>query len=100
MALLQPLAPRPMYPDAEDLAEIRDWPNPDWRGLLTFVRALWEYAEHGGYSCRGSTYRLSTAGWSGNEEIVEAMGENAEFWRDCFVSQERGGHYTFRVPTR
>lgn len=89
------------YPDEQELAKIRDWPWKDYEGLMTFVRERWKYAEYGYWRQRGHLYRLSTGGWSGNEDIIEALDHNLMFESLCWVSSRRGGRHTFdlrRVP--
>jgi len=45
------------------------------------------------------TLRLSTGGWSGNEEIIAAIKENfpLSLFYLCMVQWRVGGHYTFKV---
>lgn len=89
------------YPTDQELARIRDWPidNEGEIGrLLTFVRELWRYADAGYWRQRGRTYRISTAGWSGNESIIGALQGNRLFWLLCWQSSRRGGHYVFHIP--
>lgn len=85
------------YPHETDIEKIKSWDYRDLTGLLTFVESIWAYAEWG-WRRRGRTYRVSTAGWSGNEEIIGALKENFMFWSVCWQSSRRGGHYVFKVP--
>jgi hypothetical protein len=39
--------------------------------------------------------RLSTGGWSGNEDIIQALRENEWFWTFFWQEERRGGHYVF-----
>lgn len=89
------------YPTDETLANIRHW-DTDHRGLMEFVRENWAYADCGywtqitddtGYTL----YSISTAGWSGNEMIVEELQHNHWFWMSAWEQSRRGGHYTFKV---
>lgn len=50
-----------------------------------------------GYHLDDDTLVLSTLGWRGNEEIIEAMGQNFSFWSLAWMKTERGGHYTFTL---
>ncbi len=86
------------YPEQEDLDEIKTWaPEKGFHELLEVVKSIW-WTPEWGFSRRGNRYDISTGGWSGNEEIIEAMQENFIFWSMCWVSTRRGGHYVFKVP--
>jgi len=84
------------YPDEEELKTIREWDFKDFYGLLEFVKPIWKYSDMG-YFDKGSDKRwhLSTGGWSGNEDIISAMMDNAMFWNCHWWSSRRGGHYIF-----
>lgn len=62
------------------------------------MHSLWKYADAGYWRQRGRTYRISTAGWSGNESIIGVLQENRLFWILCWQRSRRGGHYVFRIP--
>lgn len=67
-------------------------------GLMDYIEERW-WAGDAGYFRRGRKYLyLSTAGWSGNEEIIGALMKNTMFWMCCWVSSKRGGHYVFEIP--
>ena len=83
------------YPTQECLEEIRDWPYGDYKGLLDKVHDIWKYAEDGYWRQDGYKYYISTAGWSGNEEIIGALRSNTIFWGICWEQSRRGGHYIF-----
>jgi hypothetical protein len=38
-----------------------------------------------------------TQGWSGNEDIMEALIKNKWFWMAFWKKSERGGHYYFEI---
>lgn len=42
-------------------------------------------------------YSISTGGWSGCEDVMEALRQNFIFWALNWVSHYRGGHYTFEI---
>jgi len=96
------------YPTVEELAEIADWDYlKGARGWFAHIMSKWKYAADGYW--HESTfvdgmdpepehvYGISTAGWSGNEDILGAMKENRMLWMTTWYSSRRGGHYEFRV---
>jgi hypothetical protein len=89
------------YPTEDELQTITDWNFEDgWNELMTYIKSLWKYADWG-YSEETKDnlirYRISTCGWSGNEEIISAMKENYMFWNMCWAQSRRGGHYIFEI---
>jgi hypothetical protein len=86
------------YPEEHELKAIREWPRTDLPGLLDYVRERWAYADCGYFEQDGRAYNISTAGWSGNEDIIGALQENRSFWVLCWQSSKRGGHYQFEIP--
>ena len=88
------------YPSEAALEKIKVWPigdKFDWHPLMEYVESEW-WAADWGWHRMGNTYRVSTGGWSGNEELISAMQANYMFWSMCWVSSRRGGHFVFRVP--
>jgi len=85
------------YPDEEELKKIETWDWHDPFGLLEFVYKRWKYADSGYWSQDGSLYSISTAGWSGNEDLIAALERNTFFWMFNWMSSRRGGHYEFEV---
>jgi len=96
------------YPTDEELEAIRSWDitAQPITGLLDLIHQCWHWADgpgwHG-YDLTGKKVlklELSTGGWSGNEEIINALQENFMFWNLYWVSSHRGGHYYFRIPLK
>lgn len=87
-----------MYPTEEELRIISEWSYYDFKGLMDYVKERWEYADDGYWKQDGNRYYLSTAGWSGNEDIIQALKKNFMFWNMCWYSSKRGGHYEFELP--
>ena len=85
------------YPDEEELKKIETWDWHDPSGLLEFVHDRWKYADRGYWSQDGNLYSISTAGWSGNEDLLAALERNTFFWMFNWMSSRRGGHYEFEV---
>jgi hypothetical protein len=89
------------YPTEEALNKIADWSYRDIQGLIDFVSELWRFKEYS--KVEANVWSLSTGGWSGNEDIIKALGNNRVFWLFCWESSQRGGHYVFdlsRVPKK
>ena len=82
------------YPTDKELERIEKWLHQE-RGLIDFVRSLWEYADVGYFVLDGNKLELHTGGWSGNEDIIEALKSNFIFWNVTWRKSERGGHYYF-----
>ena len=88
------------YPEEHELQTIREWQD-DYLALMTYIYERWKYADWGwrepdaDHEC----YHISTAGWSGNESLIEAMEANRMFWLMTWQSSRRGGHYEFKVRT-
>lgn len=98
------------YPDAADLERIRSWEPEDPRDWFAYIQSVGKYwPDQGwGWSEEETTddwdkpvrrYRISTGGWSGNEEIIGAMSANFIMWHRSWESTRRGGHYVFDIPS-
>lgn len=87
------------YPDDDFLFTIQEWPiqsMDDCRKLLDYAIQGWRWKDS--YTdIDGDRYVLSTGGWSGNEDIVDALRENWMFWQLCWFSSRRGGRFVFDV---
>ena len=105
------------YPTPEELDSITWWRsgygptgNPSFRDLMEYIEERWKWADAGYWTWtkgadpassdstkKSIAFRISTGGWSGNEDIIQAMESNIVFWATCWVSSRRGGHYEFEV---
>jgi len=85
------------YPTDGALERVKEWSAMDLEGLFDFMRILWKHPEHftGG---EAGVYEISTGGWSGNEDVLAALAENAVAWTMTFAAMRRGGHYIFVMP--
>jgi hypothetical protein len=83
------------YPSCEDIYKIIEWPDNDVMGLIEFIQSIWHWPDMA--SLDGDKFELHTGGWSGNEEIVDAL-MGTMFWMMCWESSRRGGHYYFEIP--
>ena len=89
------------YPTQETLNLISVWDYKNIEKLFKFIKDIWTYKSY----IFNEEYRwtLSTAGWSGNEDIIEALRKNRMVWLLTWESSRRGGHYIFdlsRAPKR
>lgn len=87
------------YPTDEELDRIAKWPvigTDDLRALFDYVRSLWWMPEWGWKEADGK-FNISTGGWSGNEDIIDALQQNFMFWGLCWLSSKRGGHFEFEL---
>lgn len=96
------------YPTDAQLRRIVGWPYTDPAGWLAFARSIWWSADWGWHVYDGiddfgmpiTVHLVSTAGLSGNAEVLDAMESNLSLWGMTWYSHRRGGHYEFRVPRR
>jgi len=88
------------YPSEEDLKIIEKWDDlSDPKGWFDFIRDVWDCPEYGWdvkESDRFITYKMSTGGWSGNEDIVSAMSKSI-MWPFTWEQSSRGGHFVFQI---
>ena len=96
------------YPTEEALQIVESWHWSDPKGWFDFIRNIWhlqsgytwcEDEEDHEYRENKTVYRykISTAGWSGNESIIRAMQKNDMMWTLNWVQSRRGGHYIFEL---
>jgi len=88
------------YPTEEELEKIRVWDYMDMPTLFEYIESLWTYDDPYFRKERlkdGYVYHISTAGWSGNEDIISALSCNLMVWSLTWQSSRRGGHYEFIV---
>lgn len=82
------------YPEDHELDKIKSWPYDDPLGLIWYIEDLWKYEEY--FSFDDNNLELHTGGWSGNEDIIEAL-QSTMFWKFYWVISRRGGHYFFKL---
>lgn len=84
------------YPTEDELNIVRSFPikldNLD--AMMGLVESIWHWPEYVGKNEQG-LWVVSTGGWSGNEDIIRALGENTMFWTLYWIQSRRGGHYIF-----
>jgi hypothetical protein len=103
------------YPTEDSLDYISNYNFFDnYNDLLQQIKEIWVYSDRGYWNqvttstpcvsvfnqpeIKTTTYyKISTAGWSGNEMIIMALKRNHIFWNSSWLSSRRGGHYEFEV---
>ena len=89
------------YPSDEILAYIAKWEPAiefDFKPLMDLIGRIWAYPDCFYADPYNRTYALLTAGWSGNEDIIQALRNNLLFWTMCWMSSHRGGKHVFVLP--
>src|SRR3990172_6948334 len=94
------------YHTEKELKEIQNWNVKDAHNLIDRLRDMWEYKnyfieswglDHIHKERPVLMLELHTGGWSGNEDVIEALQKNKIFWMMWWWKEERGGHYYFDV---
>lgn len=93
------------YPTEEALQYIRLYPyNYSQIDLMAFAIKLWSYPDFVDISIEKGwdgkdvqVVKMSTGGWSGNEDVIRALKENTVWWYTNWFSSKRGGHYVFKL---
>jgi len=96
------------YPTDRELAIIRRWDTIKYRipDLLEYIKSVWWMPDWGFklYKGRDHLFRkacmkleLHTGGWSGNEEVIEALKRNFLFWSMHWRKHIAGGHFWFEI---
>jgi hypothetical protein len=96
------------YPTDDALTIIKLWHWDDFKGWFKFIENIWHlrswgwseglFPEENGFDIKDKQryqYHISTAGWSGNEDIIRSMEKNDMMWSLAWVQSRRGGHYIF-----
>lgn len=89
------------YPTRTELQAIQEWNilEKPVKDLLDYIKDLW-WMPGWGFSLKGKRVlrlELHTGGWSGNENIIDALKHNYLFWSLNWERSRRGGHYWFRI---
>jgi len=92
------------YPSEVVLKEMREFDvfKRDIDELIELIRNEWEFADCGYFTYKRKyrgirLLKISTGGWSGNEEIIDALRSNFIFWSSLWYTHRTGGHYSFRI---
>lgn len=94
--MTHPTFDRDGYPTDETLAYIKNWNDlENVQGWMDFCLD----AMHDVYARvdrRENMVYIATGGWSGNEDVINAMSQNI-LWRLCWRMSVIGGAYILRV---
>ena len=89
------------YPDEQSLEQIANWDlgTKDIYGLLDLIKENTNWADRqiGVKGKRVISFAYHTGGWSGNEDVIEALGRNVFFWSLFWYKSKRGGHFYFKI---
>lgn len=86
------------YPTQETLDAIKAYPifrANDCETLLTLIQPIWTFSDYMVKDAVTGYWFASTGGWSGNEDIISALVDNALFWPLFWLQTRAGGHYVF-----
>lgn len=101
------------YPEDEQLQRVTAWSptwdkagkKPHYDAWFEFIKSLWWMPDWGWREYEGfdedepvRIFHISTGGWSGNEDLIDAMSDNFICWSQTFSVHRTGGHYEFRIP--
>jgi hypothetical protein len=91
------------YPTEETERLVREFEG-DARELLASLREVWMHPtywdEEDGVDILDRPvhrYHVSTAGWSGNESLIDALRNHWIFWMRFWVEERVGGHFIFEI---
>ena len=86
------------YPEAKDLQKIREWDAI--RCAFELIKFIESISWCDAVKIKGKRVwqvEFHTWGWSGNEDIIDALQENEMFFTLYWLKTCRGGHYYFKV---
>jgi len=87
------------YPDEKTLKKIEsfDISKDSVIDLISLLEEHWIWASY--IACKGKKIirlELHTGGWSGHEDMINAL-QKSSFWICFWEKSIRGGHYYFRI---
>jgi hypothetical protein len=80
------------YPEEHELVAL-SMMGVDWETTVDYLKRLWRWDNY--IFVNQDEMSLSTGGWSGHEEIIEAL-KKSTWWKMYWYSSRRGGHYIFK----
>jgi hypothetical protein len=92
------------FPTEESLLFLREYKTEQpFKDIIELIRYLWHYADWGFVLHRKykgkQKLELHTGGWSGNEEIIQAILSNIYLthFHMKYYMWKTGGHYYFEI---
>lgn len=89
------------YPDEVSLKAIKEWDvlKKGVKGLLDLIQenTNWPDRQISITGKRILRFEYHTGGWSGNEDVIDALRQNFLFWSLFWKKSISGGHYYFRI---
>lgn len=91
------------YPDSAELTAIKKWKpvghwvgSTPWLPILELCDQAWNH-DMGKVVRNGTEVTFITGGWSGNEDIIGALGDNLSAYSLLWLESHRGGKHIFGV---
>ncbi len=85
------------YPVAGAANAVEQWPYQEMDALFEHLESIWPY--YGRFEKRADgTWEIATGGWSGCEELIDALMSNMMIRACAWQLSKRGGYYEFKVP--
>ena len=94
------------YPTEEELQTIKTWDlsKNDVHKFFLYLQENWWMADWGFKIDESDeeyiTIEMHTGGWSGNEDVIQALKEHFIFWSMYWHTHTRGGHYYFQIKRK
>jgi len=89
------------YPEKKELQFIRefDLTKNSPAVLIEYMRERWRWPDYLSIQSTGNGFwvEMHTGGWSGNEEMIEALQANCLFFPLYWKKTMAGGHYYFKI---
>ena len=83
------------YPSEKELVKISNWNVTDPEGLFKYIQERWYYPNYVTISDNGEKWEFITGGWSGNEELINALRQNIILWMKHWYSSTASGVHQF-----
>lgn len=82
-----------IQPDIHQLEKISNW-DSNYEDMMEYIKNIWVGSSYDFLSAM-QTYLLTTQEISINEEIIQAMKYNVDFWSNCWLHTGDGQYLFF-----